>query len=176
MRNRNAQIGILLLVLVMVSLACSAVTESPTATAAPVVVNEATEAPASTTGNCPALPAPELTSSGYVDDVVMAKNTEGEEKIPVGETSVFNPADIFHAVVILNEAPEDTTFTANWFVTDVGPDIACNSSIDSTNVTTSGTRNLDFTLTPDSQWPTGTYRVEIYVNDVLESVEEFSVQ
>jgi sporulation-control protein spo0M len=61
-------------------------------------------------------------------------------------------------------------------VTDVGPDIACNSLIDSTEISTSGTRNLDFNLTPETQWPVGMYRVEVYVNGELDTVKEFRVQ
>lgn len=163
MPSRKIQIGVLIVTTLLVTMACSAVTTSSTPTAA-------------ASGNCPALPAPQLTKSGFVDDVVLAKNTEGEEKNPTGLTSVFGPTDVFHAVLKLVDAPENTSFSATWYVTDVGPDVACNSTIDSTEISTGGTRNLDFTLTPNDKWPTGTYRVEIFVNGVLEDVREFSVQ
>jgi hypothetical protein len=174
MVNRKTQIAIILIVIMMVTMACSAVTSTPTATpppppAVPTAVPQAS-------GNCPVLPAPELTKSGLIEKVTLAKNTEGEEKNPVGETNVFGGSDIFHAVVRLVDAPDNTSFKATWYVTDVGPDVACNSTIDSTDISTSGTRNLDFTLTPQNQWPTGSYRVEIFVNNKLERVEEFSVE
>jgi hypothetical protein len=174
MVNRKAQIAILLFVIMMVTMACSAVSaasSTPTAPPAP----QPTAAPQSS-GNCPALPAPQLTASGLVKDVILAKNTVGDAKDPVDPTNVYGPGDIFHAVVQLANAPENTNFKASWYVNDVGPDIACNSVIDTTDIATGGTRNLDFTLTPDSKWPAGTYRVEISVNNVLETVKEFSVQ
>jgi hypothetical protein len=164
MTNRKAQIGFLLLIVSLVSLACSTVTS---ATAEP------TAAPSS---NCPALPAPDLTRSGYIAEIIMARNTEGEEKNPINLTTVFSPTDTFHAVAKVEDAPENTSFSATWYVTDVGPDIACNSVVDSTEISTFGTRNLDFTLTPESTWPSGMYRVEVFVNGVLDSVKEFSVQ
>lgn len=172
MVNRKTQIAIILIVIMMVTMACSAVTSNPTATPPPA---EPTAVP-ETSGNCPVLPAPELTSSGLIEKITLARDTEGEEKNPVGETNVFGVSDIFHAVLRLVDAPDNTSFKAIWYVTDVGPDVACNSTIDTTDISTSGTRNLDFTLTPESQWPTGTYRVEIFVNDQLELVEEFSVE
>lgn len=167
MPSRKIQIGILVLVIMVVTMACSAVTTTATSP---------TEAPVVASGNCPALPAPQLTKSGYVEEVVIAKNAEGEEKNPTGLTSVFGPTDTFHAVAKLVDAPENTSFSATWYVTDVGPDVACNSTIDSTEISTGGTRNLDFTLTPNDKWPTGMYRVEIFVNGVLEDVKEFSVK
>jgi hypothetical protein len=148
----------------LVSLACSAVTTTAT---------EPTREPS---GYCPPLPAPQLSKSGLISDVVMAKGTEGEEKNPINPTSVFSTNDVFHAVAKLKNAPENTSFAATWYVTDVGPDIACNSIIDSTEISTGGTRNLDFTLTPESQWPIGMYRVEVYVNGELDSVKEFQVK
>ncbi|MHC1782135.1 MAG: hypothetical protein AB9891_05120 [Anaerolineaceae bacterium] len=164
MTNRKAQIGFLLLIVMSLSLACS------------TVIPSSTEAPATSSSNCPALPAPDLTKSGYIAEIILARGTEGEEKNPINLTTVFSSTDTFHAVAKVEDAPENTSFSATWYVTDVGPDIACNSVVDSTEITTFGTRNLDFTLTPESTWPTGMYRVEVFVNGVLDSVKEFSVQ
>lgn len=165
MDSRRTQIGFLIFVVMIVSLACSAVTTT---------ASEPTQA--SSSSYCPPLPAPQLSKSGFISDVVMSRDTEGEEKNPVNLTTVFTPTDVFHAVAKLKNAPENTSFSATWFVTDVGPDIACNSLIDSTEISTSGTRNLDFNLTPETQWPVGMYRVEVYVNGDLDTVKEFRVQ
>ncbi len=106
----------------------------------------------------------------------MAKDTQGDNKDPVNPTTVFAPSAIFHAVVEIDKAPANTKFTAAWYVVDVGSAAAPNSAIDSTDLTTDGTRNIDFTLKPASTWPVGTYRVEISVNDVLDTVTTFSVK
>jgi len=114
--------------------------------------------------------------SGFIGDVVMAQGVTGDAKEPSNPTAVFTPSATFHAVVRVQNAPANTKFKATWFVTDVGSAADPNSLIDQTELTTEGTRNIDFTLAPKTVWPVGTYRVEIYVNGVLDTVKNFSVK
>lgn len=114
--------------------------------------------------------------SGLVGSVTMAKGTQGDDKQPVNPTTAFNNADTFHAVVHVVSAPSNTKFNAAWYVVDVGGSPAANSLINHTEVTTDGTRNIDFTLAPQSTWPVGLYRVEISVNGTVDTVRQFSVQ
>jgi hypothetical protein len=114
--------------------------------------------------------------SGLINSVTMAAGTTGPTNDPVNPTSVFPASSTFHAVVATNNAPANTKFTAKWYVTDVGSAASPNTLVNSTDATTDGTRNLDFTLTPTSTWAIGKYRVEISVNDQLDQVVQFSVQ
>lgn len=114
--------------------------------------------------------------SGLVGSVTMAKNTQGDDKQPVNPTKAFKASDTFHAVVHVVNAPANTKFNAAWYVVDVGGATAPNTLIDHTEVPTEGTRNIDFTLSPQSTWPVGLYRVEISVNGTLDTVTQFSVQ
>jgi hypothetical protein len=127
-------------------------------------------------GNCPPVPPPDLAPSGYVDTVTMAEDTRGDLKEPVNPTTVFKTSSVFHAVVAIADAPDDTKFGAVWYAVDVGNAAPCNSLIDQTELNSGGSRNIDFHLTPTNKWPVGTYRVEIYVNDDLDTVVNFSVK
>lgn len=148
-------------------------TKVPTATTAP----KPTTVPTSPTskGGCPPLPPAVVKSSGIVSNVTMALGTKGDTKDPVNPTLVFQPSSAFHAVVAIQNAPKNTKFKAAWFATDVGSAADCNTAIDDTEFSADGTRNIDFTLTPSTTWPAGTYRVEIYVNGNLDRVVNFSV-
>jgi hypothetical protein len=106
----------------------------------------------------------------------MAESTRGTGKDPVGSTLIFSPASVFHAVVSIEDAPDHTEFTATWYALDTGDKSDCNAEIDSAQLTSSGTRNLDFTMTPDSKWPVGTFHVEIQVNGTPALVQNFSVK
>ncbi|MCL4393789.1 MAG: hypothetical protein M1482_03090 [Chloroflexi bacterium] len=124
-------------------------------------------------------PTPEATqkqSSGFISDVVMAKGTEGSDKHPVDETNTFGTTDIFHAVVAIQDAPANTDFKATWYIVDAGSAAAPNSSIGVTELKTDGTRNVDFSLRPPSEWPVGSYRVDISVNGTVDTSRDFDVQ
>lgn len=155
---------------------------TPTRAAATPTVRGATPAPTTATApagaasgsTCPALPPANPKPSGVIAKVTMALGTQGDNKEPVNPTTNFAPNAVFHAVVAIQNAPANTKFTASWYATDLGaPD--CNIDIDSTDLSTDGTRNIDFDLTPNNTWPAGKYRVEIFVNDVLDRVVSFTV-
>jgi len=88
---------------------------------------------------------------------------------------VYKPAAVFHAVVSVVSAPASTKFEATWYYGDVGDPANNGKLLDTTTVTTDGTRNIDFTLRSDGSWPAGSYRVDISVNGTLDRSIEFSV-
>lgn len=114
--------------------------------------------------------------SGFIKEVTMAQGVRGDLRDPVNPTIVFQPNSIFHAVVAIQNAPANTKFKAVWYATDIGDPAEANKLIDATELTTDGTRNIDFNLTPTTKWPPGKYRVEISVNGVLDRVVDFSVK
>ena len=114
-------------------------------------------------------------SNSLIAQVTLAESIRGVEKDPIGKTTVFKPTSVFHAVVAIKDAPAETKFKAGWFTVDVGAAAQPNTLIDETELVASGTRNIDFSLTPTSMWPKGTYRVEISINDTLDQTLEFSV-
>jgi hypothetical protein len=124
----------------------------------------------------PQQPTSSVQSSGIITEVVMAKDTEGAELDPVDPTTVFGPDSTIHAVAKIKDAPSNTKFTAAFYVVDVGSAADPNSLISSYDLTADGTRNLDFTLSPTSTWPPGTYRVEISINGTVDQVVQYTVQ
>jgi len=137
-------------------------------------MNFTVEAQAASSSSAPASAQPK--PSGFVSSVTMAENTQGANKDPMNPTTTFGSNATFHAVVRTQNAPANTKFKAAWYAVDVGSVAPPNTMIDETELTTEGTRNIDFTLSPSTGWPSGTYRVEIYVNGVLDTVKTFSVK
>ena len=162
---KNWRVLFLALFILVVSLSCSLFTGTGTTTTGGSKSNQGL-------GASGMEPKP----SGVIDKVTLAKGTQGAAKDPVNPTTVFSTTDTFHAVVHITQAPTATQFKAIWYSVDDGVAAEANKVIDSSDITADGTVNIDFYLTPTSSWPTGTFQVEIYVNGVLDQVENFSVK
>jgi len=125
----------------------------------------------------PALACEFSVSTAKITDAVIAEDVQGDNFEPVGITDTY-AADqtTFHAVVTVANAPSDTMVKVVWFAVDVGDVAPPNTEIDQTEIPVDGSRNVDFTLAPDSGgWPPGTYKVDIYLNDELDRTLNFSV-
>ena len=156
---KNTRLVLLGIFFLAVSLSCSLFTAAATSTEAPVQNT-----------------SPATNPSGFITSVTMAKDTQGDQLDAVNPTTVFGSTDVIHAVVAISGAPDNTVFEAVWNTVDVGSSNENHTQIDSSQLTAGGTRNLDFTLSPSSTWPSGTYDVEIYVNGTLDQIVNFSVQ
>jgi hypothetical protein len=115
-------------------------------------------------------------ASSVISKVTMAEDVQGDKGDPVNPTTTFKPQATFHAVVAIENAPKDTQLKVAWYAVDVGEAASPNTEIDSYELSADGTRNIDFTLKPKTQWPVGKYRVEIYLNGNLDRTVEFSVK
>jgi hypothetical protein len=141
----------------------------------------ATETAAAPTAVPPtkALPTPTVAAGGsadFITNVVMATGTQGANFDPVGVTTTFPTDATFHAVVTITDAPDNSKIKSVWYAVDVGNASAPNTLIDQYELTTSGSRNIDFTLKPQTAWPPGSYRVEIYGNGTQAKSLTFQVQ
>jgi hypothetical protein len=87
-------------------------------------------------------------------------------------TDVFATDEPFYLVVDLTGAPADTVSKAIWYAADV-TGIAANTLIDEAEFQSNG--EVTFDLSNDGAWPTGTYKVEVYVNNVLDQTVQFTV-
>jgi len=108
-------------------------------------------------------------STANIANATLARDEAGTEP-----TTTFAPTDTFYLLVDLANAPDDTTVRAVWYAVDVGDVAPANTLIDEATLT-SGSATLTFDLVSDTQWPPGTYRVELYLNDELSQTLEFSV-
>jgi hypothetical protein len=94
-------------------------------------------------------------------------------------TAVFAPSDIFYVVGELNNAPAGTVVDAKWLASQIEgyePDelIYEQTINDFTEESFSGT--IYFQLSNDSGWPTGQYKVDLYLNGNYVQSVSFSVQ
>jgi len=125
----------------------------------------------------PALACGFSLSTAAITNAVMAKEVSGDNFDPAGITDTYaSDQPEFHAVVTISNAPGDTMVKAVWVAVDVGNVAAPNTTLDETEVTVEGSRNIDFTLTPDGEaWSPGNYKVDIYLNDKLDRTLNFTV-
>lgn len=182
MKTKSLSILLGVLVLALVQMACSLTsgktepTKAPEATTAPAATATASGDTSSTSGSCPALNSAAPKPSGLIDSVTMAEGVSGDNKDPVNPTTTFGEKAEFHAVVATKDAPTDTSYDAVWYATDTGGAVECDTKIDSYEIKTDGNRNIDFSLSPKTTWPAGTYRVEVLVNGTLDQVVSFTVK
>lgn len=96
----------------------------------------------------------------------------------VNVTSTYSSTDVFYAVADLNNAPQGTVLEAKWIAVNVeGYDANFEfqtQSLDITEETFTGT--IYFQLSNDSGWPTGDYKVDLYLNGELKQSVTFNVQ
>jgi hypothetical protein len=90
-------------------------------------------------------------------------------------TTTFSPSDTtLHYVVTLGNAPDDTKVKAVWTAVDVGDGKIKDQKLDE-SVLQSGSAVLNFTLAGTQAWPTGKYKVDLFLNDKLDRSTDFVV-
>ena len=108
-------------------------------------------------------------STANIKDAKMARDYDGNQS-----TTVFAPDETFYCIVELANAPDDTTVKAAWTAVEA-EGVEPNLFIDEAELTT-GSGTLHFELSNDNLWPTGKYKVDLYLNGKLERTIEFEVQ
>jgi hypothetical protein len=110
-------------------------------------------------------------SSANISSAKMATDEDGKNP-----TETFSPDEQFYCIVELSNAPDDTEVRAVW--TAVKAEGAKpNTEIDEAK-TTSSSGQLQFNLSNEGPWPTGDYKVDLYLNDAKEPTKTltFKVQ
>ena len=108
-------------------------------------------------------------STAKISDAWMSTDEAGAQRV-----TAFAQDAVFYAQVDLQNAPDDTTLKAVWTAVEV-QDTEPNFVINETEFA-SGDGLVHFTLSNDGLWPTGKYKVDIYMNDQLAKTLEFEVQ
>lgn len=118
-----------------------------------------------------------LAPSVGITKVVTAKGVQGATFEPIDITDNFAPTDPeFHAIVTLTNAPKDSVVKVVWTAVDVGSAAPPDTKLDEAQITTDGSRNLDFVLKRQgNQWPPGLYKVQTYWNGTLDRTLSFTV-
>ena len=93
-------------------------------------------------------------------------------------TTTFSTTDVFYAVADLANAPQGTQVEAKWTAVnaaDTEPNLEFQTqTLDITEESFTGT--IYFELSNDEGWPTGQYKVDLYLDGNLAQTAEFSVQ
>ena len=109
-------------------------------------------------------------STAKINNAFMVRQTaEGLEQV-----SVFQPDEVFICFVELANAPDDTLVNAAWYAEDIEGEQS-NFLIDEASITT-GENEVFFDLSNNILWPSGTYRVDIFLNEELSQSIAFQVQ
>lgn len=110
-------------------------------------------------------------SSAKINDAKMAKDADGAQP-----TSTFGQDEPFYCVVQLANAPDDTKIKAVWTAVEV-QGVDPNLKLGEKELT-SGGGQLNFSYTNDQGklWPTGKYKVDLYLNDKLDRTLDFQVE
>ena len=90
----------------------------------------------------------------------------------VTQTDVFATNEPFYLIVDLTNAPADTVSKAVWYAANV-VGVDANTLIDDAEF--QGNGEVTFDLSNDGPWPIGTYKVEVYINNVLDRIVQFTV-
>jgi hypothetical protein len=112
-------------------------------------------------------------SRAAIKEIHMAKDDNGA---PGDETNSFDPGDrTVHCVATLKEAKSGTQMKFAWWVVDA--DGSQNQKIKEIDYKTRALENVIHAhLTLPQDWPTGKYKVEVYVNGDLDKTAFFSVK
>ena len=87
-------------------------------------------------------------------------------------TTNFGPDEIFYCLVTVANAPDDTVTKAVWYAENVDG-VEPNSVLQQSEFTGGG--QMTFNLSNNQSWPSGAYKVEIYIDDELKETLDFSV-
>ncbi|MEP6717835.1 MAG: hypothetical protein ABJB21_01765 [bacterium] len=115
----------------------------------------------------------QVESGSVIKDIYMAKDDGGK---PGTRTNKFQPGDrTIHCVVTLNEAKAGTDMKFSWWIVDA--DGTQNQKIKDIDYVTKTLENvIRGHLSLPQDWPTGKYKVQIYVNGNLDKTVPYTVQ
>jgi hypothetical protein len=122
------------------------------------------------------LTACEVTTAS-LSEATMCLSVDSDMR-PVNATDIFaaDTPEIFCSVK-LSSAPSDTDVKAEWIYVQGELEGTENYLIDDYTLTAEGTLYLGFSLTePDTGWPTGEYKVILYVDGEEKLSVPFTVQ
>lgn len=101
----------------------------------------------------------------------MASDKDGNNK-----TTVFSPDQDFYVFFDVRGIDAGTTFHSKWYGLDI-QDVDASTPFKAIDYDyESGVSTIYFQLTNSSGWPSGHYRVEIYMGDTKIGEQQFSVQ
>ena len=122
---------------------------------------------------CSSLACAALSREMSLENLRMAYDSDGTQV-----ATTFSPSDIFYAIADLSNAPQGTVVKAVWTAVDAVDTEAGlefqEQTLEISEESFSGT--IYFELSNDDIWPSGLYRVNLYLNDTPVQSVEFDVE
>jgi hypothetical protein len=121
-------------------------------------------------------------STANIKGAEMGTGFDSGSKTVTGATNTFElAAPEIHTVVSVANAPSDTSVRAVLTavdVTDMNGVQATDTQITENSFTLASDGVVDFkwTVPPTGEWPVGSYKVDLYLNDKLDRTLNFTVQ
>jgi hypothetical protein len=116
----------------------------------------------------------EVASGSVIKEVHMAKDNGSGQ--PGDRTNTFEPGDrTIHCVATLKEAKAGTEMKFSWWIVDA--DGTQNKQIKDIDYTTKALENvIHGHLSLPQDWPTGKYKVQVYINGNLDKTVPYTVK
>jgi hypothetical protein len=110
----------------------------------------------------------------FIEKIRMAKDRNGDPE--TAATTAFDPGDLtIHCVINLNKAKKGTTVNFSWKAVDVTG--VPSGEFKSIDYTTNSFENIVHAhLTRTSDWPKGSYEVEVQINGAVDKTIQFTVE
>jgi hypothetical protein len=109
-------------------------------------------------------------STTHFEDARLVTDATGDER-----ARSYAPGDTFYCTVTLVDAEDGSTVHAAWIAVDADGTQRGSVVAETTLETGSGPLTLE-AAPPDSGWPPGAYRLDLYVDSARKESIEFSVQ
>lgn len=104
-------------------------------------------------------------TTASLSKATMAESVNETTMEPIEKTTVFTPdVPVMYCTVKLSNAPSDTEVKAEWIYVEGEAEGVTDYLIYEDTITIEGTRYLGFSLTSDTLWPRGAYKVVLYVD------------
>lgn len=91
---------------------------------------------------------------------------------PVATTNNFNARDTIYAVVDVTNTEAGTPIEGRWF--HVSSDQQVNTN--TVNTTSAGSHKIPLFISRPDAWPTGDYRLDVYINGMMQKSQSFKVE
>ena len=128
----------------------------------------------SNTNRPPVVETEDAGPGNHIEKIHMAK--DNGRNAPGDETSSFSPDDrTIHCVVKLKKAQRGTAMKFSWWIVDA--DGSQNQKIKDIDYTTRTLENIVHGhLTLPQEWPSGKYKVQVFVNGDLDRTINYTIQ
>ncbi len=106
-----------------------------------------------------------VSTSPYISKVELKGFDQKNASFPFSSVHLFDVDTVLHALIYTENLPEGSKIAVNWHAVKLQEKGYAIGLIAQNKKISKGSSTLDFSLLPVTQWPIGTYKVEILLNE-----------